>query len=134
MRETATGVFFVWEQLMDFTHLTSPEKAKALRKLASGYSITASMKAAGYTRQTYYNWRADDPEFDALAEEALESGTDEVEDEAWRQGKRGNATLLITILKARRPEKYKDRSLNEHTGADGEPFAIVFRERSDGPQ
>lgn len=104
--------------------MTSPEKAKALAKLANGWSITAAMKAAGYTRQTYYDWREKDPVFDQLAADALEMGTDAVEDEAWRQGRNGNATLLITILKARRPDKYKDRSQSEHTGKDGEPLTI----------
>jgi hypothetical protein len=94
---------------MDFTHLTSPERAKALAKLANGYSISAAMRAAGYTRQTYYNWRADGTGFDSLADEALEMGTDALEDDARLLAKRGNATIMAIILKARRPDKYRDR-------------------------
>lgn len=94
---------------MDFTNLTSPAKAKALAKLSNGWSITTAMKAAGYTRQTYYDWREHDPDFAKLADEAMEMGTDALEDEATRQAKRGNTTLIITMLKARRPERFADR-------------------------
>ena len=111
---------------MDFTHLTDATKAKVLSRLASGLSITASMKCAGYTRQTYYDWRAADPTFAALADEAMEMGTDALEDSALRQAKAGNTTLMVLLLKARRPDKYKDRISNEHSGANGAPLTVVF--------
>jgi hypothetical protein len=37
------------------------------------------------------------------------AGTDALEDEALRRAKDKSDTLLIFLLKARRPEKYKDR-------------------------
>lgn len=115
----------------------TPEKGEQLLdKLSKGYSVTAACKAEGVARRSYYEWRAADPEFAANADEAIEAGTDLLEDEAKRRatGPDGSDTLLIFLLKARRPDKYKDRVANEHTGKDGAPLTIVFRERSDGPQ
>jgi hypothetical protein len=39
-----------------------------------------------------------------------------LEDEALRRAKDKSDTLLIFLLKARRPEKYKDRISTEHSG------------------
>ncbi len=35
-------------------------------------------------------------------------------------------TLLITLLKARMPDKYKERVQNEHTGKDGKPLNVTI--------
>ena len=92
----------------------------------------------GVGRLALYNWKADDPEFSAEWEAALELGTDALEDEAVRRGRDGciepvfykgrecggvkkySDTLLIFMLKARRPERFRERF--EHTGANGQPL------------
>lgn len=112
---------------MDFTNLTDEPKSKLLTKLATGASITAAAKAARRTRQTYYDWRESDPEFAKLADEALEMGTDVLEDSALRQAKGGNTTLMVLLLKARRREIYGDKLTTEHTGKDGTPIDVIFR-------
>ena len=43
----------------------------------------------------------------------METGTDGLEDEAVRRAKNGSDTLLIFMLKARRPEKFKERYSSE---------------------
>ena len=108
------------------TNLTDAHKAKLLAKLATGASISASAKAAGVSRQTYYDWRENDETFAKLADEAIETGTDSLEDSALRQAKGGNTSLMVLLLKARRPDKYKDRIANEHSGQNGEPLKIVI--------
>lgn len=108
------------------TILTIDQKDKFLRKLASGYSISASAKAAGVHRQSYYDWRESDPEFAIAADHALESGTDTIEDIALSHARQGNASLITLLLKSRRPDKYKDRSEQQHTGKDGDPLKIVI--------
>jgi hypothetical protein len=112
--------------MVDLTILTNPSKTKFLTKFATGASVTASAKYAGVVRQTYYDWRENDPEFRELADQAIEMGTDCLEDSATRQAKSGNTTLMVLLLKARRPEKYKDRSSSEFTGPNGSPLSIVI--------
>lgn len=82
-----------------------------LAKLRQGYSIASACKAERIGRRTYYDWRNDDPAFATAADDAIEYGTDTLEDEAKRRavGLHGSDTLLIFLLKARRPEKYAER-------------------------
>jgi hypothetical protein len=90
----------------------TPEKGDLLvAKLARGYSIAAACRAERIARSTYYEWRDSDPGFASLADAAIEAGTDLLEDEAKRRaiGPGGSDTLLIFLLKARRPDKYAER-------------------------
>ena len=120
-----------------------------LAGLEDGMTIAAASKAVGAGRRTMYDWREADTDFAAAWDDAYETGTDVLEDEAKRravdgvqepviyQGKlsmtkddKGNDipltvrkysdTMLIFMLKGRRPEKFKDR--HEHTGKGGGPI------------
>lgn len=82
---------------------------------------------------TYYRWRDEDPEFAAAVDEAIEEGTDVLEDIALRRAKKQSDTLVIFLLKARRRDKYGDKSLHEVSGPNGAPLTITLAERSDGP-
>lgn len=110
----------------DQTDRTIIGKSKLLAKLATGASVAASAKAALVARSTYYEWRESDDEFARLADEAIETGTDILEDSALKQAKTGNTALMVLLLKSRRPDKYKDRSEQQHTGKDGDPLKIVI--------
>lgn len=106
-------------------------------KLAHGYSIEAACKSEKIGRQSYYDWRHDDPVFAAAADAAIESGTDYLEDIARKRAvaaEDGSDTLLIFLLKARRPTKYRERSDINVTGAISSTVTVVFSERPDGPQ
>lgn len=97
---------------MEGRTVRTPEKGeRLLAKLRQGYSVAAACKAEKIGRTAYYAWIKSDPEFAAAAEDAIEAGTDLLEDEAKRRatGPRGSDTLLIFLLKARRPEKYRER-------------------------
>ena len=110
------------------TKRTPKKTALLLGKLAEGMSITAACKAAVIARSVYYQWRDEDAEFAALADEALEAGTDRLEDIANFRATRpidGSDTLLIFLLKARRPEKYRDNSKVEISGPDGGPMQFA---------
>lgn len=99
--------------------------------------------AAGWSRQSAYNYRRDYLDFADEWEQAVEAGTDLLEDEALRRAMAGDRryafdrngdpllhpetgepyyekqysdTLLIVMLKARRPEKYAARAQLEHSG------------------
>jgi hypothetical protein len=70
-------------------------------------------------RTTVYEWREADQDFAASWDEAIESGTDALEDEAIKRAKAGSDTLMIFLLKARRPNKYKERTHTELAGSVG---------------
>ena len=105
----------------------TPKKAEAITAaLADGLSINAACRAAGVGRTTYYMWRNDDPEFASAADDAIEAGTDTLEDIARERAKDSSDTLLIFLLKARRPGKYRERYIVE--GGD-KPIEVVVTRR-----
>lgn len=98
-----------------------------LEAIRAGHSFRKACEAAGVSTQTGRNWRKDDPLFDEAYHQAVEDGTDLLEDEARRRAVDGverdvyyqgdvvgqetvySDGLLTTLLKANRPEKYRDR-------------------------
>lgn len=99
-------------------------------------------------RQRVYDWKKDDPDFLAAYQQAEIDATEVLEHEATRRAVRGvkkvkgvyyqgeqiateteidySDTLLIFLLKARAPDKYRERLDLRHAGADGGD--IVIRE------
>ena len=89
--------------------------------------MTYACRAARLPRARAYEWREADPDFAKAWDDAVERGTDALEDEAVRRAMQGvlkpvyqggkkvgaireySDTLLIFLLKARRPEKFKER-------------------------
>lgn len=108
-----------------------------LEGLRGGLSVAHAATKAGFTRQAAYDKRKHDLEFAQAWNDAVEQGTDVLEDAAtvravrgvekpvFQQGKQVGTIreysdiLLIVLLKARRPEKYRDNATVEHTGAGG---------------
>jgi hypothetical protein len=115
-------------------------QATFLDALAHGLSATGGASAAGVGRRTVYNWREADPEFAKAWDLAVESGTDLLEDEAWRRAVKGNEepivsmgkvvygkdgepltihkqsdTIMALLLKGRRREKFSDRVSSDVT-------------------
>lgn len=109
-----------------------------LASLAGGSSVTAAASKASIPKRTMYDWRSSDEEFKAAWDDALDSGSDILEDEAFRRAHDGveepviaqgrmvrnedgsslkvrkySDTLMLTLLKARRPEKYRERITQE---------------------
>ena len=78
--------------------------------LLSDYgNVTIAAKGAGISRLTAYRYRNTDSHFAEQWEAALELGIDGMEDEARRRAVTVSDTLLIFMLKALRPEKYRER-------------------------
>jgi hypothetical protein len=103
------------------TKRTPSKKELFLGAVAEGKSIAASARIAGIARSIVYDWRATDPEFAKEWADAVETGTDALEDLARKQAK-VTPVMTMFLLKARRPEIYKERVYNEHTGKDGGPI------------
>ena len=129
-------------RLASRTTRTSKKKGGFLDALAETCNVARAAELAGVARSTVYDWRVADSDFADEWEHALDLGADALEDEATRravegvdepvfyQGKacgvvrRYSDTLLIFLLKGRRPEKYRDRPLQgigdkQTTGAGG---------------
>ncbi len=104
----------------------TPEKGERLfAKLRLGYSVRAACSAERIGRRTYYDWRDADPVFAAAADAAIEEGTDFLEDKARDRAVKESDTLMIFLLKGRRPEKYRERVDTQLSGPDGGPLRIA---------
>lgn len=109
--------------------IRTPKNAEAfLAGLRDGKSITAASLDAGIGRRSVFEWRLAEPDFAAAWDEAVEEGTDRLEDEAHRRARDGTTkpifhqgqmcgavqeysdTLMIFMLKARRRSKFGDKA------------------------
>ncbi len=102
--------------------------------LTRGYTVSAAAEMTGFARRTWYVHRDNDPEFAAAWDEACDQGADYLEDEARRRAVDGtdkpvyhqgqmvgtireySDTLLIFLLKGRRPERFRDNFKVEVSG------------------
>lgn len=121
--------------------------------LRDGKSVTAAAAFAGVGRTTVYEHRESNEVFRKFWDDAIESGTDRLEDEALRRALEGtdepvyqggvnvgsirkySDTLTIFLLKARRPEKFRDNVDIKHSGRVQLDFTdIVKRAASAEPE
>ncbi len=121
-------------------------RAKFLEALASSGNVLVSCRVSGVKRRNAYKHRDRFPAFRRAWDEAIEESTDALEAEARRRGTKGvdkpiyykgvkidtvkeySDTLLIFLLKAHRPEKFRDnydikRLADEFLARAGEPPA-----------
>lgn len=87
-----------------------------LDQLEAGNSESFAARAAGGELRKFKRWRDDDPDFAKDWEEALEAGTDFIEDVATERALKKSDSLMAMILKARRPEKFDRGSKLELSG------------------
>lgn len=116
----------------------TPEKLTAFCAALGETGIVAkACKAVDISRVTAYQWRDEIPEFAAAWDKALQVGITALEDEAHRRGfegidegvyhqgvlmdtqKKYSDTLAIFLLKAHRPEKYRERTHLDVSNSDG---------------
>lgn len=93
-----------------------PRREVFLRQLRKGLSVTAAAEASGYDRAGVYKARDRDEAFAKAMDDAIEAGTDRLEDIGYRRATRSSDRLLTFLLEARRPDKYKKRVQSEHVG------------------
>lgn len=114
-----------------------------LELFAQTGNVTTSAEAVGITRKTAYQWRNQDSDFAEAWDDAEQQSHDLLEAEAFRRAyegvddfkvgpngqfvemKRYSDTLTIFLLKARRPEKYRDNATLQVTGPGGGPVQIA---------
>ena len=109
--------------------LTDEARATFLEALGKAYSVTHAVKLIGLSRQALYDARKGDEEFAGAWADAVETGTQVLEDELRRRALEGwtedthdgdgklmrrvqrmSPQDLHTMLKARRPEVYRDNA------------------------
>lgn len=118
------------------------EKQQAfLNKFCDLANITKSATATRIGRRTVYDWLENDKDFKVKFKKARKVAIGVLEDEAHRRavegidkaifykGKKVKAkvkeysdTLLIVLLKANAPKKYRERIQSQLTGPDGGPI------------
>ena len=107
--------------------------------LLKSSNVAAACRKAKISRSYAYAQKNLDAEFRDAWDEALDMALDDAESEAWRRGVKGTIsnrqydkdgnlinetrqysdTLLIFMLKAHRPAKYRETVRNELTGPSG---------------
>ena len=103
-------------------------KKDFLKAFSAAGVIGTACKVAGVTRRLVQSWRETDPGFAAEYDDAYDNSTDELEFCAWRRALQESDTLLIFMLKARRPEKYRDppKQFVAFGGAGGGPIEFTL--------
>lgn len=114
---------------------TAKKREAFLAELARRGNVSDACRAVDAPRQTMYDWRETDPAFAAAWDAALDEAADRMEREAFRRAVEGvdepvfyqgdevgsvrkySDTLLIFLLKAARPEKYRERTEVQASGA-----------------
>lgn len=138
------------------TRLTDPSRV-FLEALANCGNVSEAAKAANVSRVWAYDKRKADPSFAAQWETALEIAVDSLEGEAWRRGRDGTEeyitckdglvldaegrpvmqrkysdTLMVLLLKAHRPDKFKDRAQVDVSVTDLSARMDAARKRARG--
>lgn len=125
-----------WETPDENGHLKKPAVLAAFKGCAS---VTKACEIVDICRDTFYRWLREDADFKKAYQAAREQAIEAIEDEATRRAYEGverpvyqggkqvgmireySDTQLIFLLKAHRPQKYRDNAKIEHTG-DGAPL------------
>lgn len=125
------------------TRLTPKKRAKFLQCLIDTGNVSRAAASIGISRTRMYELKKEDEAFAQAWDEAVDIGIDHLEEEARRRAYQGtdkpvfyqgyqcgtireySDTLMIFLLKAHRPDKFKERVVNEHTGEGGGPIRRV---------
>ena len=107
-------------------------KAAFLDALGRGASVARAARAAGVCREQPYAWRRNDAGFAQAWKDAIEDGTDALEDLALEMAAKGSERLIIFLLKARRPHVYRERLLPNPGAGEAVVFKMVVGENEGG--
>jgi hypothetical protein len=112
--------------------LTLKKQTEFLDVLSGGGTVKAGASKIGVSRQALYQARDGDERFRESWKLALEDGTPiyskgEIVDTVYEY----SDTLLIFLLKARDPKKYRENIKHEHSGPDDKPIAVRHEDAFD---
>ena len=109
----ATGEELKGRRMTDLTPkkgtITERKKLSFLRAISKSPNISLACKGAGISRETAYHWKRIDEDFSRSWDNSIEDSIDLLENEAFRRAKESSDVLAIFLLKAHRPQKYRER-------------------------
>ena len=105
-----------------------------LRRIADNPNVTAAARAAGITRGRAYQLKDEDPEFAAAWKQAHQSAVDALEQAAWKRAQKQSDQLMMMLLKAHRPEVYREIPKGANVTPDGDGGWSVTLSWGDGGQ
>lgn len=132
----------------DRSPITKEQQDEFLDRLAEGMSVIDACNGSHARRRKLYRLRHNDTDFDQRWREAFAQGTDALEAEAQRRAVQGvddvkvigsgdmqrevafkhySDTLLIFLLKARDPARFRDNHKVEVTGKNDGPVQVEHR-------
>ena len=101
-------------------------RPRFLEALALKPDVTLACECAGISRQTAYRNRHEDPEFAAQWEAAMLKAVDDLEAEAFKRAYESKSDqVLLALLAAWRPERYRPTVRQELAGVRGQPIERV---------
>lgn len=106
------------------TDVTPEKREKFLNKLREIPNVSRACRLAKVSRMTVYRLKESDPDFAAAWADALEEGIETLEAKAFERAKRDSDTLMIFLLKAHKPQIYRDRLAL--TDGEGGPLKIQW--------
>lgn len=115
-------------------HRFSLQKRTAfLEHYASGLTVEQAAAEVGVSAVTVFNHLRKNPKFRRKYERAMEVNTDLLEDGLHHLARKGNIAAIFGTLKARRPERWKDRvDLSNKDGSILKPLADAIRRAHTG--
>jgi hypothetical protein len=87
---------------------TKANKDLFIKALAAGNSPAKAAEAIGSARSTAYDWKKEDPAFDAEWRNAVETALDKLEDVVFEGALNGDTECCRWLLKWRRRDVYND--------------------------
>lgn len=89
--------------------LTADKKTVFLNALVqTGGNVTKASALVGTSRQNVMRWLASDPAFAGLYNDALEAGTENLEERCYERAMETSDRLAEFLLRARKPDKYRE--------------------------
>ena len=89
--------------------LTTEKKRVFLQAMRdTGGNVSRSAEIVGVSRQNAYQWRDYDRQFALDWDDCLEFGTEHLEEKLYARACEVDTTAAIFLLKARRPDKYRE--------------------------
>ena len=127
-----------------YKKIRNPRKRAFLAALAHTGNVTQAADITDIARSAHYQWLEADPVYAAAYKDAMEQAAQRLEAEAKRRAvdgveepvfyqgkqcgviKRYSDALLMFLLKGAMPDKYKERTSTELTGAGGKDLRVEF--------
>jgi len=91
------------------TDITREARERFLQILSESGNVSRACGLSGLSRSRIYEWRDRDPDFAAEWTAALQLGACALEDEAMKRAMDGSDYLLVFMLRALMPDKYRER-------------------------